>query len=76
MSLWGPPQFPYIQGILREPAQSKAKKIATAAYLAGATRNQVQHQVDTGMVIFRDREAAVDTVDALLSLCRLDGWVA
>jgi hypothetical protein len=42
----------------------------TAAYLAGVTRNQVQHGVEKRMLIFKDREDVAFTADVFLALCR------
>ena len=67
--------FPQYRTAIIDVSQTREKRIAAAALFAGVTRNQVQHQVDTGMIIFTDREAATFTADVLLSLCCLDGWV-
>jgi hypothetical protein len=67
--------FSTLKSQISDPADTKEHRIITAAYLAGVTRNQVQHQVEKQMVIFVDREAAAFTVDALLALCRFDGWL-
>jgi len=67
--------FRYYQQSVRDVGATRASRIAAAAVLAGVTRNQVQHQVDRGMVTFVDRTAALFTVDVLVSLCRLDQWV-
>jgi putative oxidoreductase len=68
--------FPAIRTIISDPAETRERRIAAAAYLAGITRNQVQHQVDTTMVLFTDRAAAIFTAEVLLCLCRIDAWVA
>jgi hypothetical protein len=67
--------FSYYQQAVRDVGGARESRIAAAAVLAGVTRNQVQHQVDRGMVTFANRKAAQFTVDVLLSLCRLDQWV-
>ena len=66
--------FPRYYTAITDANRTRESRIAAAALLAGVTRNQVQHQVDTGMVIFTDRAAAIFTVDVLLSLCCLDRW--
>jgi hypothetical protein len=68
--------FPALRDIIANVAEPLVRRIAAAALLAGVTRNQVQHQVDTGMVIFTDRGAAVFVADVLLCLCRLNSWTA
>ncbi len=68
--------FPHLRTVIENPAETRERRLACAAYLAGSVRNQVQHQVDTTMVVYTDRSAAVLTVNALLSLCRLRDWVA
>jgi hypothetical protein len=68
-------QFPLLKNIIEDSKRPLVVRIATAAYLAGIARNQVQHQVDKRMVIFTDSGAAIFTADVLLSLCRLDDWV-
>ena len=65
-----------VRAVVDDPAETRKQKIAAAAYLVGATRNQVQHQVDTTMVIVTVRSAAVFTPAAPLSLRRLNLWVA
>lgn len=50
------------------------ERIANTVYLLRATRNQVAHSVDDSTVLFSDPEAAKFTVDALLSLCHVEGW--
>ncbi|WP_437230206.1 tetratricopeptide repeat protein [Planctomicrobium sp. SH661] len=66
--------FPALRTIILDPHETQPRRIAAAACLAGVTRNQVQHHVDTGMVIFSDRAAAVFTAEVLLCLCRVDAW--
>lgn len=69
-------RFPFLRTIIVDPAEPIARRIAAAAQLAGVVRNQVQHHVDTGMIIFTDRAAAVFTAEVLLCLCRVDAWAA
>lgn len=66
--------FGNIRAIISGTTEPPGRRIAAAAYLAGVTRNQVQHHVDTGMIIFTDRAAAVFTAEVLLCLCRIDTW--
>jgi hypothetical protein len=68
--------FPAIRGIITNAAETRERRLAAAAYLAGVARNQVHHQVETTMIIFHDRAAAIFTADVLLCLCRVDGWAA
>jgi len=68
--------FAAIRNIITNATETREKRIAAAAYLAGVARNQVQHQVETTMVIFHDRAAAIFTAQVLLCLCRLDAWAA
>ena len=67
-------RFPAYRNAITDPARSRENRIAAAALFAGVTRNQVQHQVDKGMVIFTDRGAAIFTADVLLSMCCIDRW--
>jgi hypothetical protein len=68
--------FPALRSIILDTDETPARRIAAAACLAGVTRNQVQHHVDTGMVIFADRAAAVFTAEVFLCLGRIDAWAA
>jgi hypothetical protein len=67
-------RFPAYHTAITDPTRPRETRIAAAALFAGATRNQVQHQVDKSMVIFTDRESAIFTADVLLSLCCIDRW--
>jgi hypothetical protein len=67
--------FPLLKSLISGPGQPPEHRIMTAAYLAGVTRNQVQHGVDKRMLIFKDRGDAAFTADVFLALCRWDGWV-
>lgn len=67
--------FPPLRTIITDANETQVRRVAAAALLAGVTRNQVQHQVNQGMIIYTDREAAVFTADTLLTLCRLSRWV-
>ena len=68
--------FPTVRAIIEDAGRSREERIATGAYLAAITRNQVQHLVDTGMILFANRDAATFTVDVLLTLCRVGAWAA
>ncbi len=67
--------FPCLKSLICDATLPKERRIMTAAYLAGATRNQVQHGVEKQMLIFKDRGDAAFTADVFLALCRWDGWV-
>jgi hypothetical protein len=68
--------YPDLHTRISDPHLALPLRIAAAAYLAGAIRNQVQHQVEITMTIFTDRAAAEFTTNTLLTLCRTVAWVA
>jgi len=69
--------FPSLRAIIENQSRNEnwEDRIAAAAYLAGVTRNQVQHQVENSMIIFGDRNAAIFVADVLICLCRLNRWI-
>lgn len=52
----------------------RADRIHRAIYLLYATRNQVQHHVDRGLILYRSIPAAAFITHVLFTLCRLDTW--
>jgi hypothetical protein len=66
--------FPTIKATIENPGSGDFERVCQAVYLLYATRNQVAHKIDAGMVLFTDIEAAKFTTDVLLTLCRLGGW--
>lgn len=55
-------------------ALSKRERVAHAAHLLYATRNQVQHHVDRRLILYKSIEEAKFTSDVMISLCRLSAW--
>ncbi len=68
--------FPALRSVIEDHNEKTERRIACSAYLVGSARNQVQHQVDTGMILFSDRSSAVFMVNTFFALCRLRDWVA
>jgi hypothetical protein len=64
--------FPATRSIVAGPAETREGRIAAAAHLAGATRDQLRHQIDSTMALSTDRAAARCTAEVLLCLRRVD----
>ncbi len=59
---------------IRDTTLMKRERVAHAAHLLYATRNQVQHHIDRKLILYKSIDEAKFTSDLLLSLCRLSAW--
>lgn len=66
--------YPDIKKDIQDTNLTARERVAHAAHLLYATRNQVQHHVDRKLILYKSVDEAKFTSDVLLSLCRLSAW--